>query len=131
MQRYNGHFDGIRFGYVNGKKRAFLIQNMCPVKAEYIDYEYRIENNTKSVRIDEKFAKLLKKRNVFNICCINEAREVLENVRITGEAGNIQCPTLLFSSNGEDQEREWVENQQKFAAIMGAIWIPLFYYILI
>ena len=59
MQRYNGHFDGIRFGYVNGKKRAFLIQNMCPVKAEYIDYEYRIENNTKVVRIDDKLAKEL------------------------------------------------------------------------
>ena len=24
MQRYNGHFDGIRFGYVNGKKILFL-----------------------------------------------------------------------------------------------------------
>lgn len=77
-------------------------------------------NNCSLTEDEVKQHKLLKKRNVFNICCINEAREVLENVRITGEAGNIQCPTLLFSSNGEDQEREWVENQQKFAAIMGA-----------
>lgn len=30
-KRYNGNFDGIRFGYVNGQKRAFLIQNMCPI----------------------------------------------------------------------------------------------------
>lgn len=64
--------------------------------------------------------KLLKKRNTFNICCIHEAEEVLRNARIVGEAGNIQCPMLLFSSNGEDQEKDWVENQQKFAAIMGA-----------
>ena len=64
--------------------------------------------------------KLLKKRNAFNICCINEAREVLKNARVIGEAGSIQCPTLLFSSNGQDQERDWVENQQKFATIMGA-----------
>lgn len=64
--------------------------------------------------------KLLKKRNTFNICCINEAREVLNNARAVGEAGNIQCPTLLFSSNGKDQERDWVENQQKFAKMMGA-----------
>lgn len=63
---------------------------------------------------------LLKKRNPFNICCINEAKEVLKNAKIVGEDGNIQCPTLLFSSNGEDQEKDWVENQQKFAAIMGA-----------
>ena len=64
--------------------------------------------------------KLLKKRNAFNICCINEAVEVLNNARVVGEDGNIQCPTLLFSSNGEDQERDWTLNQQTFAAIMGA-----------
>ena len=64
--------------------------------------------------------KLLKKRNTFNICCINEAREVLNNARVVGETGNIQCPTLLFSSNGKDQEKDWILNQQKFAEIMGA-----------
>lgn len=64
--------------------------------------------------------KLLKKRNTFNICCINEAREVLNNARVVGENGDIQCPTLMFSSNGEDQEKDWVENQEKFASSMGA-----------
>ena len=64
--------------------------------------------------------KLLKKRNAFNICCINEAREVLKNASVVGEDGNVQCPMLLFSSNGKDQERDWVLNQQEFAATMGA-----------
>ena len=64
--------------------------------------------------------KLLKKRNAFNICCINEAKEVLKNAKIVGEDGKIQCPMLLFSSNGQDQEIDWVENQQKFALSMGA-----------
>jgi pimeloyl-ACP methyl ester carboxylesterase len=64
--------------------------------------------------------KLLKKRNTFNICCINEAREVLNNARVVGEDGDIQCPTLMFSSNGEDQEKNWVENQEKFSSSMGA-----------
>ena len=63
---------------------------------------------------------LLKKRNAFNRCCINEAKEVLKNASIVGETGNIAWPALLFSSNGKDQERDWVENQQKFAAMMGA-----------
>ena len=77
--------------------------------------------STLSLTEDEiKQHKLLKKRNAFNICCINEAKEVLNNARIVGEDGNIQCPTLLFSSNGKDQERDWVENQQKFAVSMGA-----------
>jgi pimeloyl-ACP methyl ester carboxylesterase len=64
--------------------------------------------------------KLLKKRNTFNICCINEAREVLNNAKVVGEDGNIECQTLLFSSNGKDQEIDWVLNQQKFAEIMKA-----------
>lgn len=64
--------------------------------------------------------KLLKKRNTFNICCINEAREVLKNAQVVSEGGTIECPTLLFSSNGKDQERDWIANQQRFAAVMGA-----------
>ena len=42
------------------------------------------------------------------------------NAKVVGEDGNIECPTLLFSSNGKDQEIDWVLNQQKFAEIMGA-----------
>ena len=63
---------------------------------------------------------LLKKRNAFNRCCIKEAREVLQNARIVGETGNIACPALLFSSNGKDQERDWVENQKIYAASIDA-----------
>lgn len=59
MERYNGNFDGIRFGYVNAKKRAFLIQNACPVVDKYIDSEYRIENNTRPVTIDTTLSKEL------------------------------------------------------------------------
>jgi pimeloyl-ACP methyl ester carboxylesterase len=64
--------------------------------------------------------KLLKKRNAFNICCINEAIDVLNNAKIVGEAGNIECPILLFSSNGKDQEIDWVKNREKFAHFTGA-----------
>lgn len=64
--------------------------------------------------------KLLKKRNAFNICCINEAREVLNNSRTVSAAGGIECPTLLFSSNGEGQEKDWIDYQKQFASCMGA-----------
>lgn len=53
------NYDGIRFGYVNGIEKAFLIQNLCPVTYEYIDGMYTIENGTKPVTIDEKLAKEL------------------------------------------------------------------------
>jgi hypothetical protein len=38
-------YDGIRFGFVHNKKKAFLIQNMCPVTEKYIINEY-IDNAT-------------------------------------------------------------------------------------
>lgn len=39
MQKY-GKCDTIVFGNVLGHKKAFLIQNMCPVTAKYIKNEY-------------------------------------------------------------------------------------------
>ena len=77
-------------------------------------------NNQSLTEEEIRQHKLLRKRNAFNICCVNEAAAVLENARAVGEAGNIRCPALLFSSNGKDQERDWVENQQRFAASLGA-----------
>lgn len=49
-KRYK-EYDGLRFGYVNGKYRAFLIQNVCPVIEEYM-----IENNTTQVTINDKLS---------------------------------------------------------------------------
>lgn len=59
MTRYNGKFDGIRFGYVNGRETAFLIQNLCPVTADYIASEYRISKNAVRVTIDRKLSEEL------------------------------------------------------------------------
>lgn len=63
---------------------------------------------------------LLRKRNAFNVCYINEAKEVLKNADIVDRAGNIECPTLLFTSNGKQTSKNWIEHQQKFASIMNA-----------
>jgi len=51
-----GYCDGIRFGFVNGKERAFLIQNCFPVTKQYIDEEYRINRNTVAVTISNKLS---------------------------------------------------------------------------
>lgn len=64
--------------------------------------------------------KLLRNRNAFNICYINEANEVLKNSDIVDKAGNIECPALLFTSNGKQTSKNWIDNQQEFAAIMNA-----------
>ncbi len=64
--------------------------------------------------------KLLMRRNAFNICYINEAKEVLNNSKIVSRNGKIKCPALLFCSNGKETSKDWVKSQQQFAAIMNA-----------
>lgn len=59
MKRYQNRYDGIRFGYVNGQERAFLIQNVCPVTEKYIESEYRIENGTRAVKVDKELSREL------------------------------------------------------------------------
>ena len=77
--------------------------------------------NNRSLTKDEiNQHKLLRKRNAFNICYINEAGEVLNNSRIVSEGENIICPTLLFSSNGKQTSKDWLENQREFATLMSA-----------
>ena len=49
----------IKFGYVLGKEKAFLIQNMCPVVDKYILNRYMSNNSQTPVQIDNVFAKRL------------------------------------------------------------------------
>lgn len=75
----------------------------------------------RSLTKDEvKQHRLLRKRNVFNICYINEANAVFTNARIVNDGEKIECPTLLFSSNGKQISNHWLENQQTFASAMKA-----------
>ena len=52
-------YDGIRFGFVNGQERAFLIQNCFPVTLQYIDNEYMLNHNTIPATVSKKFSKEL------------------------------------------------------------------------
>ena len=64
--------------------------------------------------------KYLRNRNAFNICYINEAKEILNNSNKVEKNGNIMCPTLLFVSNGKQTSVNWTKCQQEFAKIMNA-----------
>ena len=59
--RKYGKCDTIVFGYVNGEKRAFLVQNCFPVTQKYIDCEYTIQNGTVPVTISQKLSDELDK----------------------------------------------------------------------
>lgn len=57
-----GKCDTICFGYVMGKERAFLIQNMCPVSEKYIVDEYINPYDNLPVIIDERKEREIKER---------------------------------------------------------------------
>ena len=55
----NAKYDGIIFGYVNGKRRAFLVQNIIPVTDKYIDEQYTINKGNTKVTVNSRISKLL------------------------------------------------------------------------
>lgn len=56
MKRYN-RCDTIEFGYVLGKKNAFLIQNMFPVTKEYFINVYIDKNTNQPIELSKKTEK--------------------------------------------------------------------------
>ena len=54
-------YDGIKFGYVNGEKRAFLIQNIFPITEKFVDKMYMLNAGTIPATVNKKFAEVLKK----------------------------------------------------------------------
>jgi len=52
----------IHFGFVLGNRRAFLIQNMCPVSAEYIADVYLDKDTNVPVAITDNLAKELDRK---------------------------------------------------------------------
>ena len=77
-------------------------------------------SNRSLTKSEIKQQKLLRKRNAFNICCINESKEILSNVGVVKNAGYTKCPMLLFVSNGKQTQGYWAEAQKEFAAILDA-----------
>ena len=58
----NKSCDTIVFGYVLGKEKAFLIQNMCPITPKYIRNVYIDKATGEDVCINEKLKKELEKK---------------------------------------------------------------------
>lgn len=81
---------------------------LCPLSNRYL------------TKFEIKQHKLLRKRNAFNICCINESKEILSNVSIVEKTGYVKCPILLFSSNGKQTQGYWSDAQKEFATMQNA-----------
>lgn len=57
-----GRCDTIDFGFVLGHKKAFLLQNMCPVSNRYIKNEYLDPVSNMPVKLDGAFERQLEKK---------------------------------------------------------------------
>jgi pimeloyl-ACP methyl ester carboxylesterase len=62
-----------------------------------------------------KEQKILWKKNAFNECYIKEAEAVLKNAEKVAAAGKINCPILMFVSNGKQVSQNWLEHEKDFA----------------
>ena len=69
---------------------------------------------------DKHQMKLLQKRNAFNDCFINEAKHIKQNAAFTDEHGLINCPALLFCSDGTQTSGNWIQNEKTFAESINA-----------
>lgn len=86
---------------------------------------HRIANipalNSESLTEEEaRQQKLLRKKNAFNSCYCDEASQVLGNAATVRKGGDINCPILLFVSDGNQNSKNWVECQREFAATTDA-----------
>ena len=72
--------------------------------------------NKRGLNKDEiKQQKLLWKRNGMNDCYIAEAGSVVDNAKLVDKSGEIDCPILMFVSDGKQVSANWIQYQNEFA----------------
>ena len=71
-------------------------------------------------REEIKQQRILQRRNLMNSCYENEARAVLQNAKLVDDAGGIDCPILMFVSDGKQVSSGWINHEHDFAKKMNA-----------
>lgn len=103
------------------EEKVAIKVKMMKTTTKYGISKFLCQLNNKGLTNEEiQQHKLLRKRNAFNICYINEANEVMNNVEIVKNNGYKKCPALLFSSNGYPMSEHWTRCQKEFAKILDA-----------
>ena len=72
--------------------------------------------NNRGLDADEtRQQRLLLRRNAMNSCYVNEAKAVLENAAAIEAGETIDCPILMFVSDGTQTSPHWIQNVREFA----------------
>ena len=95
-------------------RRISIIKKMKRAKDKGLLFWFPL-NKRGLTKEDIKEQKILWKRNAFNECYIKEAEAVLQNAEKVSAAGIIECPILMFVSNGKQVSPNWLEHERKFA----------------
>jgi pimeloyl-ACP methyl ester carboxylesterase len=104
----------LSWGQEGGDKRVNQIIKYQKLHKKGLLFWYPL--NKRGLDKDEiKQQKLLWKRNGMNDCYINEAKMVLDNAKLVEEKGTIDCPILMFVSDGKQVSANWIEYQNEFA----------------
>lgn len=67
-----------------------------------------------------KQQRLLRKRNLMNPCHENEAKALLENAKRVDAGGRIECPVLMFVSDGKQVSAGWIDYEREYAGQVNA-----------
>lgn len=95
-------------------RRISIIRKMKRAKDKGLLFWFPL-NKRGLTKEDIKEQKILWKRNAFNECYIKEAEAVLQNAEKVSAAGKIECPILMFVSNGKQVSPNWLEHVREFA----------------
>ena len=71
-------------------------------------------------RSEIKKQQRLLRRNAMNPCYENEARAVLQNAKIVDSGRMIECPILMFVSDGKQVSSGWIDHEREYASRMHA-----------
>ena len=95
-------------------RRISIIKKMKKAKDKGLLFWFPL--NKRGLSKEEiKEQKILWKKNAFNECYIKEADAVLNNAEKVSSAGKVECPVLMFVSNGKQVSPNWLEHEQDFA----------------
>ena len=96
------------------------VKTMRTLKKLKLHWLSPLPQGTSFTPLEKQQLKLLRKRNAFNECYFKEAECVKKNASYVGEHGLVNCPALLFSSDGKQTFKNWIQNQTTFASQINA-----------
>ncbi len=104
----------IRWSPEQVEKRILLMKRMRRLLEHGLLFWFPLNTRgltEKEIRAQRK----LWKRNAFNSCYAKEAQAVRQNAAAAAAGGRIDCPLLMFVSDGKQVSAGWIENAKQFA----------------